>query len=88
MRELDRGSARVIARVEQGELAVVSKNGWAVAMIVRLQEAVRLLPAEFVVGGAAGELAREFERRADRRAWRLLMHEAKVRGQKPARRPR
>lgn len=80
MRELDRHASRVIAGVERGELAVVSRNGWAVAMIVRLEEAVTLLPGDFVVGGAAGDLAREFERRADRRAFRLILHESRIGG--------
>ena len=88
MRELDKRASRVIARVREGELVVVSKNGRPVAMILRLEDAVTLLPPGFVMGGRAGELSQEFAHRERQRGFRRILHEARTRGPRPCRRPR
>ncbi len=72
--ELDRRASRVIARVRAGELAVVSRHGSPVAVILPLREAIAWLPPEAVLEGEARTLAQRFARREFRRAIGRLTH--------------
>lgn len=72
--ELNHGASDVVRRVEGGELAVVSRHGRPVAVIVPITEAVLWAPPEVTSGEDGRPLGEEFERRAHRRYWSNMMH--------------
>lgn len=73
--ELDRNASRVVERVRQGEVAVVSRHGRAIALIVPIEDGRALLPPDLGADDRPlGELAKKFERRQVRREWSALMH--------------
>ena len=71
--ELRRRAAGVLEEVKDGQIAVVSKNGWPVAILLPLEDEEKLLPPSVREDDLA-ELAAMFERRAFRRRWSELMH--------------
>jgi antitoxin (DNA-binding transcriptional repressor) of toxin-antitoxin stability system len=66
--ELRRAAASVIRRVGAGELAVISRHGRPVALMLAIGDPETLLPAE-VEPGLLAELAGAFVRRA---RWRRI----------------
>jgi prevent-host-death family protein len=72
--ELDKRASKVLAEVMRGEVAVISRYGTPVAMILPLELAVSRLPEELVFSGDLRELAERFEERASRRHRSRLLH--------------
>lgn len=72
--ELNREASAVVQRVEGGELAVVSRHGRPVAMILPIAIALAWAPAELAATGKGSELGAEFQRRDDRRFWSDALH--------------
>jgi prevent-host-death family protein len=77
--ELRERTAAVIAAVAAGEVAVVSKHGRPLAVLVPLADRDSLTPAS-VEAVALGRLAHRFERRRFQRRWSELMHGRWVNG--------
>jgi prevent-host-death family protein len=73
MDELDRGAARVVRTVRAGEVAVITKHGRPVAMILSVPLAADALPPE-VLGSRWRELEAAFARREWRRSISALLH--------------
>ena len=71
---LHREPRAVVERVERGELAVVSRHGRPVAMIVQIEDALAWVPPGLVDSGEGRRLGAEFERRLDRRQMSALLH--------------
>jgi prevent-host-death family protein len=71
--ELRRQAAAAIARVVEGEAAVISKHGRAVAVVLPFADGEKLLQRE-VAPADLKKLERVFENRARRRAWSELLH--------------
>jgi prevent-host-death family protein len=71
--ELRRRAAEVIARVVEGEAAVISRHGWPVGVLLPLENALNALAQE-VAPGELKELEELFAQRADRRRWSQLLH--------------
>ncbi len=74
IRELDRRASKVIAGVVEGEVAVVTRNGVPVAAILPVDDAVRLLPPAYVMGGPLRELSARLEARSRARQESEVMH--------------
>ena len=72
--ELNREASSVVRRVEGGELAVVSRHGRPVAMILPIATALAWAPSELTSTGKGRELGAEFQRRDDRRFWSASLH--------------
>ena len=65
IRELDRRAGGVIAEVtDDGAVIAVTRWGLPVALILPLVEAIRLLPADYVMSGDLGDLSARFVERA------------------------
>jgi prevent-host-death family protein len=73
MNDLDRRAARVVHGVVGGEVAVITKHGSPVAMIVPFADAPGLKPAE--IGAVSLTRLRErFAARENRRWWSRILH--------------
>jgi antitoxin (DNA-binding transcriptional repressor) of toxin-antitoxin stability system len=64
----------VIARVIEGDVAVVTRHGVPVAAILPARDALRLLPFEYVMIGPLRALSDRFVERERRRASSGTMH--------------
>jgi prevent-host-death family protein len=73
MDDLDRHAARVVRGVVGGAVAVITKHGSPVAMIVPLADAPGLEPAEIGAASLAG-LRERFAAREKRRWWSRILH--------------
>jgi prevent-host-death family protein len=73
MDELDRRAARVIRDAVAGEVAVVTRYGKPVAVIVPLADAEGLRPAE-IAAGDLDPLRARFAERERRRWWSRILH--------------
>ena len=72
--ELDRYASRVVRGVIAGEIAVVSRHGRPVALVLPLDRAILELRYETTMTGPMRELLAAFERRDFQRAMSALMH--------------
>lgn len=73
MAELDRRAARVIGDAVAGEVAVITRYGKPVALIVPLADSDRLRPAE-ITDGDLDHLRSRFAARERRRWWSRILH--------------
>lgn len=74
MNELDRRASAVVGEVCEGRIAVVTRHGLPVAVVLSLEDAVTMLPSEVILSEDALELADSFERRRFRRKVSSLVH--------------
>jgi prevent-host-death family protein len=75
IRELDRRAGSVVAEVtDEGSVIAVTRWGLPVALILPLAEAIRLLPADYVMSGDLGELSARFVARSQARDRSKLRH--------------
>jgi antitoxin (DNA-binding transcriptional repressor) of toxin-antitoxin stability system len=72
--ELDRSASAVVRRVSLGGLAVITRHGLPMAMMVSIPDAVALLPSELMMGPQGAELSRKYVERAERRLVSAQMH--------------
>ena len=87
MTELDRSGARVLRRIREGEVAVVSRHRRAVAMIVPLDDELDLVMLDPSLARGLPELAGTFRRRAVDRFWSAYVHGRPMRRGPLGRRP-
>jgi prevent-host-death family protein len=74
IRKLDRHASEVVAAVTEGEVAVITRYGVPVAVILPARDALRLLPIEYVMGGPLRALSVRLVERERRQASSALMH--------------
>ena len=73
--QLNHQASAIVRKVERrGSVAVVSRHGKAVAILLPFPEAIEWLPSWFFGEGRSAELGAEFERRARDRADSARMH--------------
>jgi antitoxin (DNA-binding transcriptional repressor) of toxin-antitoxin stability system len=85
--ELDRNASRVLHRVSKaGDVAAITRHGLAVALIVPLNDAVSLLPSEYVMSADLGAISAQLTERSRRRYSAAIQHARTRRGRWPRRR--